>query len=215
MGEYEAMYKRSITDSEGFWGDMARAHLDWFSPFTSVQHGTFAAGDIAWFLNGKLNASHQCIDRHIAAGKGEKVAILFEGDHPSDIRTLTYNQLFTEVCKCANALKRQGVKKGDAVCLYMPMVPAAAVAMLACARIGAPHSVRTRSGTREARRRARICRLCERRSRLMSVDVCAFRPCACVFVGRIRGLQCRRPARPHRRRSLPIRDHGRRGPSWR
>jgi acetyl-CoA synthetase len=153
MGEYEAMYKRSINDSDGFWGDMARKHLDWFSAFTSVQHGTFAAGDIAWFLNGKLNASHQCIDRHIANGLGEKVAILFEGDHPSDVRTLTYNQLFTEVCKCANALKRQGVRKGDAVCLYMPMVPAAAVAMLACARIGAPHSVGTRAGRHTCERR--------------------------------------------------------------
>jgi hypothetical protein len=100
-----------------------------------------SSGLSQWFLNGKLNVSYNCVDRHVAAGRGDKVAILFEGDHPSDVRRITYSQLLEQVCKCANALKRLGVRKGDAVCIYMPMVPEAAVAMLACARLGAPHSI--------------------------------------------------------------------------
>lgn len=141
MAQYQEMYDRSLNDSDAFWREQAR-ELDWFAPFTSVQHGTFKEGDVAWFLNGKLNVAYNCVDRHVAAGRGDKVAILFEGDDPSDVRQLTYRQLQVDVSKCANVLRRLGVRKGMAVCIYMPMVPAAAVAMLACARIGAPHSGR-------------------------------------------------------------------------
>lgn len=141
--EYKRLYERSINPetSDEFWREMSMTHLDWFAPFTQVRHGSFEKGDIGWFLNGKLNVSYNCIDRHVAAGKGDKVAILFEGDEPSDIRRITYHQLLSEVCKAANMLRKLGVRKGDAVCIYMPMVPEAAFAMLACARIGAPHSV--------------------------------------------------------------------------
>ena len=140
MEAYEKMYKRSINDNEGFWREQATSLIDWFMPFNKVQHGDFENGDVAWFLNGKLNLTYNCLDRHIAKN-GDKVAILFEGDEPGEGRKITYKELLRDVCKFANALKRKGVKKGDAVCIYMPMVPEAAVAMLACARIGAPHSV--------------------------------------------------------------------------
>ena len=115
--------------------------LDWFAPFTKVQSGSFEEGNVAWFLNGKLNVAYNCVDRHVEAGRGDKVAIIYEGDEPTDVSKLTYAQLQSEVCKAANVLRRLGVRKGDSVCIYMPMVPAAAISMLACARIGAPHSV--------------------------------------------------------------------------
>ncbi len=140
MEQYAALYKRSIEDTDGFWGEMAKKHLDWFEPFTSVQHGSFAEGDIAWFLQGKLNACYNCIDRHIPT-RGDKVALLWEGDKPSDVRRITYKELLRDVCRLSNALKRTGVRKGDTVCIYMPMIPEAVVAMLACTRIGAAHTV--------------------------------------------------------------------------
>lgn len=137
---YKKLYAESINDNEGFWGRMGSTLVDWFVPFNKVTQGSFQDGSVAWYLNGKLNACYNAVDRHVKQ-HGDKVAILFEGDEPTDIRRITYTELQKEVCKFANALKRRGVKKGDSVCIYMPMVPEAAIAMLACARIGAPHSV--------------------------------------------------------------------------
>lgn len=140
LEQYKALYERSIKDGDNFWAEMAKTHLSWIRPFETVKHGSFEHGDIAWFLEGQLNAAYNCIDRHVTT-KGNQVAILWEGDDSKDIRRITYNELLREVCKFANVLKRLGVRKGDPVCIYMPMVPEAAYAMLACARIGAPHSV--------------------------------------------------------------------------
>lgn len=137
---FHTMYQMSLSDNQSFWSRMGRELVDWFSPFTQVSHGDFPNGDVAWYLNGKLNVSYNCLDRHIEKN-GDKVAILWEGDEPGNVRRITYRELLRDVCKFANAMKRAGVKKGDSVCLYMPMVPEAAVAMLACTRIGAPHSV--------------------------------------------------------------------------
>ena len=119
---------------------MAERYLSWFSPFTSVSSGSLAAGDVAFFLNGRLNAAYNCIDRHLPQ-HGDKTAILWEGDEPTDVRRVSYSDLFSLTCKAANALRRRGVRKGDNVCIYMPNIPEAVVAMLACARLGAPHSV--------------------------------------------------------------------------
>jgi len=140
METYKKMYDESINDPEGFWGKMANEYISWFRPFTDVKFGDFQNGNVSWFLNGQLNASYQCLDRHLKE-RGDKVAILWEGDDPKDVRHVTYKELHRDVCKLANALKAYGVRKGDNVAIYMPMVPEAAVAMLACARIGAPHSM--------------------------------------------------------------------------
>ena len=140
MSEYRALYSRSMSDNDGFWREMATTHLSWFAPFTSVSSGSLSQGDVAWFLNGRLNAAYNCIDRHLP-DSASKTAILWEGDEPTDIRRLTYSDLFALTCRLANVLRRRGVKKGDTVCIYFPNVPEAVVAMLACARIGAPHSV--------------------------------------------------------------------------
>lgn len=140
MEAYEKLHTHSIENNHKFWGEQGRDLLSWFVPFTQVASGGVVDGDVAWYLNGKLNASYNCVDRH-ARTHPNKVAIIFEGDEPGDVRKLTYMELLREVCKFANALKRKGVKKGDAVCIYMPMLPETAICMLACARIGAPHSV--------------------------------------------------------------------------
>ncbi len=148
MEQYRAEYRRSIDDPEGYWGEIAR-QLDWFSPWKKVlDFDPKNPADTKWFVGGKTNICHNCLDRQIAAGLGEQVAIIWEGE-PVDpkpgggpeVRRLTYRELHREVCKFANVLKSLGVKKGDAVTLYMPMIPELAVAMLACARIGAPHSI--------------------------------------------------------------------------
>ncbi|MFH4535525.1 acetate--CoA ligase [Vibrio diabolicus] len=138
---YLAMYQQSVTDPEGFWNEHGKI-VDWIKPFTKVKSTSFDTGhvDIRWFEDGTLNVSANCIDRHLAE-HGDDVAIIWEGDDPADDKTLTFNELHKEVCKFSNALKEQGVRKGDVVCLYMPMVPEAAVAMLACTRIGAVHTV--------------------------------------------------------------------------
>lgn len=115
--------------------------VDWVRPFDKVKHGSFEAGDLAWYLGGQLNASYQCVDRHVYNGRANKVAILWEDDEGDTVRRITYAELLQEVCRLANALRRLGVRKGDTVCIYMPMVPEATFAMLACARLGAPHSV--------------------------------------------------------------------------
>ena len=140
--QYQAMYQASIDDPETFWADQARKRLDWIKPFSKVRDVSFAKDDlhIRWFEDGQLNVSANCIDRHLA-NHADDVAIIWEGDEPDQSTTLTYRQLHDKVCRLANALKSQGVKKGDRVTLYMPMIPEAAIAMLACARIGAVHSV--------------------------------------------------------------------------
>ncbi|HAS6144133.1 TPA: acetate--CoA ligase [Vibrio vulnificus] len=138
---YLTMYQQSVTDPEAFWSEHGKI-VDWIKPFTKVKQTSFDTGhvDIRWFEDGTLNVSANCIDRHLAE-RGDDVAIIWEGDNPADDKTLTYNQLHQEVCRFSNALKEQGVRKGDVVCLYMPMVPEAAVAMLACTRIGAVHTI--------------------------------------------------------------------------
>lgn len=140
--KYDAMYARARDDGEAFWGEQARARLDWTTPFTRVRDVSFEAKDfrIEWFGDGALNVSANCLDRHLAA-RGNEVAILWEGDNPSEQRRITYRELHEMVCRMANVLRSYGIAKGDRVTIYLPMIPEAAVAMLACARIGAIHSV--------------------------------------------------------------------------
>ena len=137
---YQAMYRRSIEDPDGFWTEQAEALLDWQRPWHRVSNADLAAGRAAWFEGATLNACHNCIDRHLPA-RAEQPAIIWEGDDPSDSAVITYQELHDAVCRLANGLKSRGVGKGDRVCIYMPMIPEAAFAMLACARIGAMHSV--------------------------------------------------------------------------
>jgi acetyl-CoA synthetase len=139
--KYEDMYKRSIADPETFWGEQAK-RIDWIKPFTKVKDTSFQAPNvhIKWFYDGTLNASANCLDRHLAT-RGDQTAILWEADDPNKSEAITYKDLHERVCRLANALKTQGIKKGDVVTIYLPMIPEAAVAMLACARIGAIHSV--------------------------------------------------------------------------
>ncbi|MFZ4125575.1 MAG: acetate--CoA ligase, partial [Rickettsiales bacterium] len=138
--KYAQMYDRSVRDPEGFWGDIGR-EFEWVKPFTKVKNTTFN-GDVSikWFEDGVMNITANCIDRYLAT-RGNKTAIVWEGDDPTQSKAITYNELHASVCKLANAMKSLGVKKGDRVTIYMPMVPEAAYAMLACARIGAVHSV--------------------------------------------------------------------------
>jgi len=138
---YEEVYKRSVEDNEGYWKEQAR-RVDWIKPFTKVKDVSFAKDDlhIRWYEDGTLNACYNCVDRHLEA-KGDDVAIIWEGDDPSRDLKITYRELHERVCKFANSLKALGAKRGDRITLYMPMIPEAAVAMLACARIGAVHSV--------------------------------------------------------------------------
>ena len=140
--QYAAAYDASLNDNEGFWAAQARERLDWMTPFSIVRDVSYDKPDvhIRWFEDGELNVSVNCIDRHLAT-RGDQVAIIWEGDNPSEDQHITYKQLHAEVCKLANGLKEMGVKKGDRVTLYMPMVPEAAYAMLAVARIGAVHSI--------------------------------------------------------------------------
>ncbi len=138
--KYDAMYKASIETPDAFWSEQATTFLDWITPFTRVSECDMAKGDIKWFLGGKLNVTSNCIDRHLPQ-RADQVAIIWEGDEPGTERKITYQELHDAVCKMANVLKDRGVSKGDRVCIYMPMIPEAAFAMLACARIGAVHSV--------------------------------------------------------------------------
>ncbi|KAI9320751.1 acetyl-coenzyme A synthetase [Dichotomocladium elegans] len=138
--QYQAMWKESIDQPEKFFGNMAKELLTWTRPFETVQHGSFETGDVSWFLGGELNASYNCVDRH-ALKNPNKVAIIHEGDEPENTRHITYGELMREVNKLANVLKNLGIRKGDNVAIYMPMIPEAIIAILACARIGAPHSV--------------------------------------------------------------------------
>ena len=138
---YQAMYAEALADPDGFWRREAQI-IDWMTPFTTVSNSSFNEADfgISWFADGALNVSANCLDRHLAT-RGDTAAIIWEGDNPADTRTITYRELHAEVCRFANVLKAQGVQKGDRVTLYLPMIPEAAMAMLACTRIGAIHSI--------------------------------------------------------------------------
>ena len=137
---YTEMYQHSIDDPEGFWAEQADRFLSWFKPWDTVLDWDFSKGHIRWFEGAQLNVSYNCIDRHLDS-RGDQVAIIWEGDDPGDDSRITYRELHRQVCTFANVLKARGVKKGDRICIYMPMIPEAAYAMLACARIGAVHSV--------------------------------------------------------------------------
>lgn len=140
MDEYKQMYKESISDPDKFWAKQARELLSWERDFDTVRTGTLANGDTAWFHGGKLNASYNCVDRH-AIKNPDKPAILYEADEKGEGRTITYGELLREVCKLSWTLQQMGVKKGDTVAIYLPMIPEAVIAFLACTRIGALHSV--------------------------------------------------------------------------
>jgi acetyl-CoA synthetase len=137
---YKAMYEKSISDPDGFWAEQAEKFLDWDKPWDTVLDWDFSKGHIRWFEGGKLNACYNCIDRHLDT-RGDQTALIWEGDDPADDDHITYKELHEHVCRMANVLKSRNVKKGDRVCIYMPMIPEAVYAMLACARIGAVHSV--------------------------------------------------------------------------
>ena len=138
--EYEKLYKESLDNTEEFWSKQAKEYLEWVSPWQQTCESDLNKGEVSWFIDGKINASQNCIDRHLDK-RANQVAIIWEGDDPSISKSITYQELHESVCQFANALKERGVKKGDRVCIYMPMIPEAAYAMLACARIGAIHSV--------------------------------------------------------------------------
>jgi acetyl-CoA synthetase len=138
--QYQEMYQRSVDDPDGFWAEQAEQFLTWSKPWDSVQDWDYHKANIRWFEGAKLNVSYNCLDRHLES-RGDQVAIIWEGDNPDEDRKITYKELHAEVSRFANALKDLGVEKGDRVCLYLPMIPEAAIAMLACARIGAMHSI--------------------------------------------------------------------------
>jgi acetyl-CoA synthetase len=140
LAEYQEIYKRSIEDPEGFWAEKA-AQLEWFKKWDRVLEADFPKAVIRWFTGGKLNVSFNCLDRHLRDGRQNKAALIWEGEPGGENRTYTYRDLHREVCRFANVLKKKGLKRGDRVALYMPMVPELPIAMLACARIGAIHSV--------------------------------------------------------------------------
>ena len=138
LDEYKSMYEDSINNPKEFFSEMAKENLDWIKPFTQVTNGNFE--DATWFEDGKLNISANCIDRHLEEN-ADKTALIWEGDNPSETSSVSYQELHDEVCKLSNALKELGITKGSRVCIYMPMILEASYAMLACARIGAVHSV--------------------------------------------------------------------------
>jgi acetyl-CoA synthetase len=138
---YEAKYRHSIENPEAFWAEEGR-RIHWFRPFTRVKNTRFGPGEVSirWYEDGTTNAAYNCIDRHLAT-RGDQPAIIWEGDDPSESKTITYRELHAEVCRMANIMRNRGVQKGDRVTIYLPMIPEAAYAMLACARLGAVHSV--------------------------------------------------------------------------
>ena len=138
--DYQRLYRQSIEHPSTFWAEQATRFLDWSAPWQTVQRYDLKTGEASWFAGGKLNVSYNCIDRHLEK-RGDQIAIIWEGDDPAESAQITYKKLHHNVCRLANVLKSRGVKKGDRVCIYMPMIPEAAYAMLACARIGAIHSV--------------------------------------------------------------------------
>ncbi|KFI35739.1 3-hydroxypropionyl-CoA synthetase [Peptococcaceae bacterium SCADC1_2_3] len=141
IDEYKAQWKRSVEDSEGFWGEKAEEMLDWYKKWDKVLVEDFANGKHEWFVGGKLNISYNCIDRHLNTWRKNKAAIIWEGEPEGESKIYSYQQLYYEVCRFANVLKKLGIKKGDRVAIYLPMIPELPIAMLACARIGAIHCV--------------------------------------------------------------------------
>ncbi len=137
---YQAMYQQSIDKPNVFWAEQATKFLDWMKPWDKVSEVNFGKGEISWFLGGKLNVSVNCLDRHLAT-RADQVAIIWEGDNPNEDKKITYGELHQDVCKFANVLKAQGVKKGDVVCIYLPMIAEAVTVILGCTRIGAVHSI--------------------------------------------------------------------------
>ena len=158
LEQYQEAYKNSVENPEGFWAEQAET-FTWFEKWHTVLHHDFVTPDVRWFEGGKLNITVNCLDRHIAT-KGDQTAIIWEANEAFEpSKRYTYKQLLAEVNKCANTLKAQGVKKGDRICFYMPMIPEVAIAMLACARIGAIHSVVFAGFSRsEERRVGKECR---------------------------------------------------------
>ena len=140
LDNYQSLRKNAKQDSNSYWESVAK-RIDWFDKWTTVNNTDYSKAHIEWFSNGKLNASYNCIDRHIENGLGEKTALIWQSNDPTISKNVTYNELLEKVSLFANGLKRAGIKKGDRVCIYMQMIPEAIVAMLACARIGAVHSV--------------------------------------------------------------------------
>lgn len=138
--QYHELYQRSIKDPQGFWGEQAKKFLTWFKPWDHVVQGDFKQLNVKWFAGGQLNAAYNCLDRHLPQ-RSEQIALIWEGDNPQESKTLTYQELHQQVCQFTQALKNHGLHKGDRVCIYMPMIPEAIIAMLACARMGAIHSV--------------------------------------------------------------------------
>ncbi|XPV76062.1 MAG: acetate--CoA ligase [Desulfovibrio sp.] len=141
MAEYEAAHKRALEDPDGYWGDRASELITWFKPWDSVVEADYDKPEFTWFKNAKLNISYNCLDRHLENGRRNKAALIWQGEPEEDVKVYTYQMLHSEVCRFANVLKSMGVKKGDRVALYMPMVPELAIAMLACTRIGATHAI--------------------------------------------------------------------------
>ena len=137
---YQNMYKRSIEEPDDFWSEQAWSFLSWDKHWDTVLDWDFSKGHIRWFEGGKLNACYNCVDRHLE-NRAEQTALIWEGDDPADDAHISYQELYEQVCQLANVLKSRGIRKGDRVCIYMPMIPQAVYAMLACARIGAVHSV--------------------------------------------------------------------------
>jgi acetyl-CoA synthetase len=141
MDEYKAQYKRSMEDPEGFWGDRAEELISWDKKWDSVIDADLYKPEIKWFDGGKLNVSYNCLDRHLTDGRRNKAALIWQGEPDEDVKVYTYQMLHREVCRFANVLKKYGVQKGDRVSIYLPMIPELAISLLACARIGAMHSV--------------------------------------------------------------------------
>ena len=137
---YQEQYERSVCDPEQYWDEQAK-RISWFEPWSTLRKWDYEKANIEWFTGGKLNACYNCVDRHVEAGYGDQAALIWEGNDPEESRTYSYSELLQEVQKAANALKALGIKKGDRVCIYLQMVPELAIAMLACARIGAVHSI--------------------------------------------------------------------------
>ena len=140
LEHYQSLRKKAKIESNSFWESVAQ-RIDWFDNWTNVNNSDFSKAHVEWFSNGKLNVSYNCIDRHIENGLGEKTALIWQSNDPNISKNVTYNDLLKKVSLFANGLKRAGINKGDRVCIYMQMIPEAIVAMLACARIGAVHSV--------------------------------------------------------------------------
>ncbi len=140
LSTYKKLYKQSIEEPDQFWADQAKL-VDWIKPYNRISDGDFTAGEHRWFLDGKLNVSANCVDRHLTTSRKNKAAIIWQGENREDMRVLTYNELYNQVCRFANVMKKLGIKKGDRVAIYMPMIPELAIAMLACTRIGVIHNV--------------------------------------------------------------------------